>query len=92
MNRIINLQTGEVTKVEVTAEEIEQIEQSRIREEAIQEMASLKAGLSNTDYKITKCMEYQLAELELPYDVQELHTTRQTLRDRINELEISLEQ
>ena len=86
---IYHKETGavEYVEVEMTAEEIEQIEQSRIREEAIQEIASLKADLSNTDYKITKCIEYQLAELELPYDVQELHTTRQTLRDRINELE-----
>ena len=58
-----------------------------IKQQIQQEIASLKADLSNTDYKITKCMEYQLAELELPYNAQELHTTRQTLRDRINELE-----
>ena len=84
---IYDARTGIYTEIEVSAEETTQIEQSRIREEAIQEIASLKADLSNTDYKITKCIEYQLAELELPYDVQELHTTRQTLRDRINELE-----
>jgi len=58
-----------------------------IKQQIQQEIATLKIDLSNTDYKITKCMEYQLAELELPYNVQELHTTRQTLRDRINELE-----
>ena len=72
---------------------IETDEQPEIQQEFFiaqqmqQEIASLKADLSNTDYKITKCMEYQLAELELPYNVQELHTIRQTLRDRINELE-----
>jgi len=77
---------------------IETDEQPEIQQELFtaqqmqQEIASLKADLSNTDYKITKCMEYQLAELELPYDVQELHTTRQTLRNRINELESELEQ
>lgn len=51
------------------------------------EIAQLKAQLSQSDYKIIKCAEAQLAGLELPYDIQELHTERQAIRDRINELE-----
>ena len=48
---------------------------------------ALKKELESTDYKIIKCSEYQLASLEPPYDISELHSTRQALRDRINELE-----
>ena len=50
-------------------------------------IAELKAQLDGTDYKIIKCSEYSLAGVELPYNVAELHTERQALRDEINELE-----
>lgn len=50
-------------------------------------IAELKAELDATDYKIIKCSEYQLAGLELPYDIATLHSQRQALRDEINELE-----
>lgn len=50
----------------------------------------LKAMLDSTDYKVIKCMEYALNNLELPYDVEALHAERQTLRDNINELETTL--
>ena len=48
----------------------------------------LKSQLEATDYKIIKCAEYQLAGLEAPYNVAELHIERQALRDRINEAEV----
>ena len=51
------------------------------------EINHLKEKLTETDYKIIKCYEYQLAGLELPYDISELHTKRQAIRDKINELE-----
>ena len=51
------------------------------------EIAQLKAELAASDYKIIKCSEAQLIGEALPYDVQELHTERQAIRDRINELE-----
>lgn len=54
------------------------------------EIVELKKQLTETDYKIIKCYEYQLAGLELPYDIQTLHAERQALRDRINELEVGL--
>lgn len=47
----------------------------------------LKSELEATDYKIIKCSEYQLAGLEAPYNVEELHIERQTIRDKINTLE-----
>jgi len=57
----------------------EEIKQRRIEE--------LKAELKSTDYKIIKCSECDLAGLPLPYDITELHITRQAIRDEINELE-----
>lgn len=62
-----------------------------INKEAIRnEIASLKAELSSTDYQIIKCYEYQLQGLKAPYDIFTLHTARQILRDRINELEAKI--
>lgn len=52
-----------------------------------EEVERLKAELASTDYKIIKCSEYQMNSQDLPYDVAELHTQRQAIRDRINELE-----
>ena len=57
----------------------EEIKQARI--------AELKAQLGDTDYKVIKCAESQLAGLDLPYDIATLHAERQALRDEINELE-----
>ena len=51
------------------------------------EIDYLKEKLAETDYKIIKSYEYQLAQLELPYDITELHTERQAIKDRINLLE-----
>ena len=50
----------------------------------------LKEQLNATDYKIIKCVEYQLAGEELPYDIKLLHQERQALRNKINELGIRL--
>lgn len=47
----------------------------------------LKEKLTNTDYQIIKCYEYALAGRELPYDAEKLHKNRQTIRDKINELQ-----
>lgn len=60
------------------------------KERAKREIENLKAELSSTDYKITKCSEYWLLGLEAPYDITTLHTSRQALRDRINELEAKI--
>ena len=62
-----------------------------INKESIKnEIASLKAELSSTDYQIIKCSEYQLQGLNAPYNITALHATRQALRDRINELEAKI--
>lgn len=52
-----------------------------------EKIAALKVQLSETDYKIIKCSECQLAGLELPYDIAAIHTERQAIRDQINTLE-----
>ena len=51
------------------------------------QIEELKRKLTDTDYKIIKCSEYQLAGKELPYDIAELHIERQSLRDEINKME-----
>ena len=50
-------------------------------------IAELQSQLASTDYRVVKCSECQLAGVELPYDIVELHTARQALRDEINELQ-----
>lgn len=50
------------------------------------QIVDLKCQLESTDYKITKCYEYSLVSLSLPYDVVALHVERQALRDQINAL------
>ena len=51
------------------------------------EIRVLKNQLEADDYKIIKCMEYQLLNKELPYDIEELNIKRDGLREQINELE-----
>lgn len=57
------------------------------KENAKEEITKLQEQLNDTDYKIVKCMEYQLAGIEIPYNIAELHEKRQKLRDKINELQ-----
>ena len=51
------------------------------------EIESLKSELQESDYKVIKCAEAMTIGAEMPYDVASLHTVRQELRDKINELE-----
>lgn len=52
------------------------------------EIESRKQQLSDSDYKIVKCYEASLLNKPLPYNVEELHQTRQQMRNEINELEL----
>jgi hypothetical protein len=54
------------------------------------ELETLRRRLSETDYKVIKCREYQLMGQNAPYDVSALHQQRQTIRDEINALEVML--
>ena len=51
------------------------------------EVENLKMQLAETDYKVIKIAECVAYSLPLPYDAEALHSERQALRDRINELE-----
>jgi predicted RNA-binding protein len=84
---IYNKETGEVTYVELTQEEEQEIIKQNEIIEKENEIKDLKEKLNATDYKIIKASEYNLLGLECEYNIQELHTARQELRDRINELE-----
>ena len=51
------------------------------------EVENLKMQLAESDYKVIKIAECVACGLPLPYDAEALHSERQALRDRINELE-----
>lgn len=79
---------------QLSSSEIEQLkkigfikEDAQPEQEKKQRLKSLKSQLSSTDYQIIKCYEYSLAGLELPYDIQTLHTEREAIREQIRELE-----
>ena len=53
--------------------------------------SSLQANTSEIGYwKIIKALEYQLIGQDVPYDIEELNTERQKIRNRINEIETRL--
>lgn len=51
------------------------------------DIASLKNELADTDYKIIKCAESFMQGKPLPYNLAEVSTARQAIRDKINALE-----
>lgn len=54
------------------------------------QIKALKEELDNTDYKVIKCYEAFLVGDAMPYNTQDLHATRQSIRDNINSLEVAL--
>lgn len=54
-------------------------------------ISQLKQRIADTDYKIIKCAEYATANIELPYDIKNLHKERQEYRKEINKLETMIE-
>lgn len=71
--------------VKVTPAEPSEEEMARM--ERLAEVEELKMQLAETDYKVIKIAECVACGLPLPYDAEALHSERQALRDRINELE-----
>lgn len=49
---------------------------------------ALELRLSKSDYKVIKCYEYSLAGLELPYDIEALHSEREAIREEIRALDV----
>ena len=84
-----NAQNAGITDFEILTEEEYQARKALEPIPPEKEIGQLKSRLEETDYKIVKCSEYQLAGIELPYDIIALHTERQAIRNRINELETS---
>ena len=94
MNKRIeyNVETQTFKESEISEEEIE-IQEKQDKINKMQRKTSiLKQQISDTDYKIIKCYEYNLVGLELPYDISELHRSRQSMRDEINALEKELKE
>ena len=54
------------------------------------EKKTLQSQLNSGDYKVIKCAEAQAAKLPLPYNINALHAERQTVRDRINAIELEI--
>ena len=74
---------------EATAEEEAYIKKMHFHDEMMEkkmELSSLEKQLSDGDYKIIKSYEYSLMNIEIPYDMEQLHSERQNIRDRINSL------
>lgn len=61
------------------------------REQMQERIVRLKQALADSDYKVIKCAEAQMAGVELPYNIAALHEERQELRDMINELEFTVD-
>ena len=64
----------------------EELEKRRKRDEIEQ----YKNMLSESDYRVIKCMEAYLCGEELPYDIHALHSDRNAQRETINSLEESV--
>lgn len=73
-----------------TAEELAEMEEQERIANINAQINNLKEQLESTDYKIIKCTECSMVGEEMPYDVNELHTERQAIRDEINLLEYTL--
>lgn len=74
-------------KVYIPAVTPEPTEEELALREKANEVRLQKTLLSESDYKVIKCMEAYLCGEELPYDIMSLHEERDAQRARINELE-----
>ena len=75
---------GEYVVVEM---DCQQPTAEELRDRRYMEIERLKSELQESDYKVIKCAEAICLNAELPYNMTALHKERQTLRDKINELE-----
>ena len=87
-----NVQTQTLTETEIPEEQILLQEKQNKINEMRSLMRLLKQQIAESDYKIIKCYEYSLMNMDLPYDISELHQSRQTMRDEINSLEKELKE
>ncbi len=73
-------------RVKKAAEQASENAKNAIKENVFK----LKKTLAATDYKIIKCFECSLLNIDLPYDIETLHAERQALRDQINNVDSTL--
>ena len=81
---------GKRAVVKMIAEEAQIVDNEQVVDDnglLLSEIERLKSELQESDYKVIKCAEALTIGAEMPYDVASLHTVRQALRDKINELE-----
>lgn len=81
---------GKRAVVTMQAEEAQIVDNEQVVDDnglLLSEIERLKSELQESDYKVIKCAEAICLNAELPYNMTELHKERQTLRDKINELE-----
>ena len=77
-----------VTSYELIGEEVHEahfVEVDKIKVAA--KIEKLKEEIRQSDYKVLKNLEYKENGLQEVYDAEELHSTRQNLRNQINDLE-----
>jgi hypothetical protein len=86
-NGIYGIENNQIVKKEKTYEEIEE-ENKHIR--ISHRLPELKKILEETDYKVIKCYEAQLANDQMPYNLQELLAQRKSWRDEINAIEFEI--
>lgn len=68
-----------------------EMERSRIEGQIRELIAELDAPNSAIgDWKVVKCYEAKLQDLQFPYDLNELMAARQQVRNQINELQNQL--
>lgn len=51
------------------------------------QIKKLQDEIASTDYRVIKCYEASLVGDPIPYNIQELRTSRQAIRDSINAIE-----
>ena len=85
---------GKRAVVMMNAEEAQIVDNEQVVDDnglLLSEIERLKSELQDSDYKVIKCAEALTIGAEMPYDVASLHKERQALRDKINELEIEVQ-
>lgn len=87
--------TEEPVYIEPTPEEKAEMEKEEKIRNIQTEILDLQSKLDSSvspigDWKIIKCYEAKLQDLEMPYDLDDLIAKRQLARNRINELQKQL--
>ncbi len=95
---VLYLSTGETytappvqEPAEPTLEEPAEQERQQAIDALQSQIAAYKAQIDATDYRIIKAYEYRVVGLESKYDMDALHTERQSFRDEINRMEEELQ-